>query len=65
MINYQSKGYLADELYMSELMSPSLRLSGNNTVAQFLAEAEHLKSNVDAESIKVITADGEDGDEQK
>ena len=65
MINYQGNGYLADELYMSELMSPSLRLSGNKPVAQFLGGAQRLKDRVDKERIKIITADGDDGDGQE
>lgn len=47
--NYQRSGQLADELYMSDLFAPSLRLSGNQSVAQFMSDSAALKSAVDAE----------------
>jgi hypothetical protein len=64
MVNYQTSGHFAGELYMSELLSPSLRLSSDKPVARFLADAEKLKIKVDAERSKEVSNDGEDGDYQ-
>jgi hypothetical protein len=64
MVNYQTSGHFAGELYMSELLSPSLKLSSDKPVARFLADAEKLKIKVDAERSKEVSNDGEDGDYQ-
>jgi hypothetical protein len=63
MVNYQTSGHFAGELYMSELLSPSLRLSSDKPVARFLADAEKLKIKVDAERSKEVSNDSEDGGE--
>jgi hypothetical protein len=63
MFNYQKNGYLAGELYMSDLFSPSLRVSSDKPVDRFLAEAEKIKTRVDAERSKEVSNDGEDGDQ--
>lgn len=60
MFNYQSRGHLSDELYMSDLYSPALRVSKDKTVEQFIAEAGKLKSGIDAERSKVLHDDGEE-----
>ena len=63
MVNYQTRGYFADELYMGELLPPSLRLSSNKPVAQFILEAGQLKSKVDVERTREVSLDGEDGEQ--
>lgn len=52
MANYQRDGSFADELYMSELLPPSLRLSGNQSVGDFMQDAQTLKSALDIERLK-------------
>ncbi len=47
MFNYQKSGHLADELYMSDLYSPALRLSADKPVGQFLDQAAQLKHEID------------------
>jgi pSer/pThr/pTyr-binding forkhead associated (FHA) protein len=64
IVNFQTSGHLAGELYMSELLSPKLRLSSDKPVAQFLDEAAQLKAKVDAERSKEVSLDGEDGEHQ-
>jgi hypothetical protein len=60
MFNYQNHGHLADELYMSDLFSPSIRMSSDKSIEQFIAETKQLKSEVDAERSKVISENGDD-----
>jgi hypothetical protein len=62
LVHYQSSGRFADELYMGELLPPSLRLSSDKPVSLFLSEAGKLKAGVDAERSKEVGNDGE-GDE--
>jgi len=64
MVNFQTSGHLADELYMSELFSPSLRLSSDKPADQFLVGVAQLKAKVDAERSKEVSLDGEDGEHQ-
>lgn len=52
MSNYQRDGIWADELYMSHLLPPEVRLSGNQTVDSFMQEAKTLKSVLDTERLK-------------
>lgn len=62
IVNYQSHGRLADELYMSELFSPGLRVSSDRTIDQFIAESKQMKSEIDAERSAMLSDDGENGD---
>jgi hypothetical protein len=62
IVHYQSSGKFADELYMSELLPPSLRLSSDKPVAQFLSEAGKLKAGIDIERSREV---GRDGDEEE
>jgi hypothetical protein len=64
IVNYQTRGQLADELYMSELFSPGLRLSSDKTIEQFLAESKQMKSKVDAERSSILSDDGEDENDE-
>lgn len=56
MNNYQRHGYLADHLYMSHLLSPSLRLSADQPTTSFIKQAEALKKEVDRARKKKIAA---------
>ena len=59
MFNYQSRGHLADELYMSDLYWPGMRMSADKSVDQFIAESGRLKSSVDAERSKLLSTEGD------
>ncbi len=59
LVHYQTSGQFADELYMSELLPPSLRVSSDKPVAQFLSEAGKLKAGVDIERSREVGHDGE------
>ncbi len=45
--NYQRSGTLADSLYMTYLLPPALRISGDMPVDRFIAEANKLKSELE------------------
>ena len=45
--NYQRSGQLADGLYMTHLLPPTLRLSGNASVDTFIENAKELKPKLD------------------
>jgi hypothetical protein len=45
--NYKNNGQLADNLYMTTLLPPALRLSGNMPVASFIENAKELKPKLD------------------
>ncbi|MFZ4875239.1 FHA domain-containing protein [Janthinobacterium sp. Mn2066] len=62
--NLQLNGRLADELYMSELSPPVLRLAPDHTTESFFKEGAALKKGVDAERGKGGKGgdDDEDGD---
>lgn len=47
MTNYQRNGQLADSLYMTELLPPVLRLSGDASVDTFIDNAKALKPKLD------------------
>ncbi len=56
MNNYQRIGQASDELYMSQLLPPILRVSPNHSVAQFINDANKLKAKVDDASSKPVGA---------
>jgi hypothetical protein len=47
--NEQRNGRLADELYMSALLPPSMRASPDHNVDQFMGEVGKMKATLDAE----------------
>jgi len=55
MVSYQTSGRFSSELYMSELLFPSVRLTSDKPVTEFFANAEKLKAKVDAERSKKIS----------
>lgn len=62
MVNYQRSGLFADELYLSDLYSPALRLSADLPVNRFLEEAAKLQPALDAERGKAVNGDEDAGD---
>lgn len=54
MTNYQRSGKLSDELYLREMYSPSLRVSKDHNLDQFMSGAVKLKTEVDAERSKIV-----------
>lgn len=56
---YKNTGHFGDELYMSEMYSPGLRISKDENLEQFLQQAEQLKSTIDRDR-QVVTEDEED-----
>lgn len=55
--NYQGSGRLAGELYMPHLLPPSVRMSADKSVDQFLNDAKKLQARVDAERGKSVNAE--------
>ncbi|WP_308789158.1 FHA domain-containing protein [Undibacterium terreum] len=62
MMNFQRYGQAADELYMAQILPPSLRLSQDKPVDQFINEAKNLKEKVDADRSKAVSHDDLDTD---
>lgn len=44
---YQASNYLRDQLYLSQLYPPALRISGDSNLVDFMAQVDSLKSAVD------------------
>lgn len=63
-MNYQNRGSFGDELYMSDLYAPGLRLSSNHSVEQLLDASRQLQPALDRERAKLFAEDdGNDGEE--
>ena len=58
MNNLQGSGRLADELYMSSLLPPTVRQSADQNIETFLGEAARLKAGVDADRTQPVKGDG-------
>lgn len=52
--NYQRSGSLADELYMTHLLPPSLRHSQNQATDEFIQEAQLLKEKLDKARLEAV-----------
>lgn len=50
--NYQRSGQLADELYMTHLLPPTLRQSANQPVDLFIEQARTMKEKLDKARLK-------------
>ena len=64
--NEQRTGRLADSPYMSVILQPSMRISPDHSVADFMSDVQALKAEVDEERTKKVKDDGsgdEGGDE--
>jgi len=59
-LNYNSDNKLADELFMSERLPPSFRLSADRPVASFISDAAKLKPRVDKERTRDVNGDEEE-----
>jgi hypothetical protein len=57
--NEQRNGRMADELYMSVLLPPSMRVARDHSVDDFLGQVGGMKARLDAERIKNIKNDGD------
>jgi hypothetical protein len=49
VVNQQQHGRLADELYMSVLLPPELRASPDATVAEYMADVEAMRAQLEEE----------------
>jgi hypothetical protein len=49
IVNQQRHGRVADELYMAVLLPPELRASPDATVAEYMADVEAMRAELDAE----------------
>jgi len=49
IVNQQRHGRVADELYMAVLLPPELRASPDATVAEYMADVEAMRKELDAE----------------
>lgn len=62
--NYQNRGAFADDLFMSELYPPALRVTADHSVDEFLAASQKLKAGIDEERAALLAEDGDaEGDE--
>ena len=60
--NEQRTGRLADSPYMSVILQPSIRISPDHSVEDFMGDVQKLKAEVDEERTKKVKDDGS-GDE--
>ena len=63
MKNYESAGRLRDELYMSVLLTPSVRQSDDHSVDDFMQDAARLKAEADAARKSSPRKKGDDEDD--
>jgi hypothetical protein len=49
IVNQQRHGRIADELYMAVLLPPELRASPDATVADYMADVEKMRAELEAE----------------
>lgn len=54
MKNYQSFNQYSDELYMREMLPPSLRFSRNHSVEEFGQATQNLKAEIEAERDRTL-----------
>ena len=60
--NEQRTGQLADSAYMSVVLQPSMRVSPDHTVDEFMSDVDKLKAQVDQERVKKVKDDGSSDD---
>lgn len=58
--NKQRTGRVSDELYMALLLPPSLRVSPNHTVDEFVGDVNAMKARLDQERANKIKDDSDD-----
>ena len=64
MINYNSNGRLAGELFMHERFPSAVRISADKPVSQIIGKAAELKTRVDEERTKSVSGDDSDSEDQ-
>jgi hypothetical protein len=65
MSNYQSTNQYADNLYMSEVLPPSVRMSRNHNLAEFDQSIQQLKADIDTEREKALKEKAEKNNTNK
>ena len=61
--NEQRSGRLGDELYMSVLLAPSMRLASDHKVDAFMTKVGAMQAGLDAERMRKVKDGGADDDE--
>jgi hypothetical protein len=61
--NEQRSGRTADELYMTLLLPPSVKVAGDHSVDEFMGKVGALKPSLDVERVKKVKDDDSDGEE--
>jgi MFS family permease len=61
--NEQRSGRLGDELYMSVLMPPSMRVAPDHSVNEFMGNVSSMKAHLDKERAKKVKDSGADEDD--
>jgi hypothetical protein len=56
--NEQRSGRLGDELYMSVLMPPAMRVAGDHKVDEFMGKVGSMKARLDAERMRKVKDSG-------
>jgi hypothetical protein len=64
LYNFSNKGKLADELFMSQRFPPVVRQSADRPITQLISDATKLKTKVDEERAKSVSADEEDSNDE-
>jgi hypothetical protein len=60
--NEQRTGRIGDELYMALILPPSMRVSPDHTVEEFIGDVNKLKARLDAERTRKVKDDGGEDD---
>ena len=61
--NEQRSGRLGDELYMSVLLPPSIRVAGDHKVDEFMGQVGAMKAGLDAERARKVKDGGGDDED--
>jgi hypothetical protein len=56
--NEQRSGRLGDELYMSVLLPPAMRVASNHNVDEFMVKVNGMKAKLDSERVKKVKDSG-------
>jgi len=65
MNNYQKTNQYSDNLYMSEILPPAMRISRNHSLADFDQSIQQLKTDIDAEREKALKEKAEKNNTNK
>jgi hypothetical protein len=63
--NEQRSGRVGDELYMSVLLPPSMRVAANHNVDEFMGSVGGMKARLDAERVKKVKDNGATDDDDE